>query len=31
MIEKDKDFIYDPDLVCDHFYTNGGATWKGIG
>ena len=24
-------YLYDPELVINHFYTEGGATWKGIG
>ncbi len=31
MVEIGNNFLYDPNLVCNHYYTNGGATWKGIG
>tara|TARA_B100000963_G_scaffold213021_1_gene185659 strand:- start:17575 stop:18231 length:657 start_codon:yes stop_codon:yes gene_type:complete len=31
MVDNNKKFLYDPDLVINHFYTKNGATWKGIG
>ena len=31
MIERKNNFLYDPSLIINHFYTKNGATWKGIG
>jgi hypothetical protein len=31
MVDNNKKFLYDPDLVINHFYTKNGATWTGIG
>ena len=24
-------FLYQPNIVCNHFFTKNGATWKGLG
>ena len=29
--EKNNNIIYNHEIECNHFYTNEGATWKGIG
>jgi rhamnosyltransferase len=31
MIDKHQHYIYIPTISINHFYTNNGATWKGIG
>jgi rhamnosyltransferase len=31
MVSKGYNYCYDPQLVCNHYYTTKGATWKGIG
>ena len=31
IVEKNHTYLYDPTLVCNHFYTKNGATWKGLG
>ena len=31
MIENGYRIKYDPSLVCKHYYTGDGATWKGVG
>ncbi|MDA8704219.1 glycosyltransferase [Flavobacteriaceae bacterium] len=31
IINKGNNFLYNPNLVCNHYYTSRGATWKGIG
>jgi len=31
MIEKDKEIYYNYDMKCHHYYTDRGATWKGVG
>ena len=31
LIKKGYSYWYTPELKCNHFYTNNGATWKGIG
>jgi len=31
MVAKGNKFLYNPDIICNHFYTKNGATWKGIG
>ena len=31
MVNKGYNFVYNPELVCNHFYTLNGATWKGMG
>ena len=31
IVKKGHIYFYDPSLVINHFYTEGGATWKGIG
>ena len=31
IINKGNNLLYNPNLVCNHFYTSRGATWKGIG
>lgn len=31
MVEGGKNFLYSPDMVCEHHWTPNGATWKGIG
>lgn len=31
LVDIGYDFLYTPELTCNHFYTTGGATWKGIG
>ena len=31
MIKKGHQVYYDSDMICNHFYTDNGATWKGIG
>ena len=31
IVNKGKTYLYMPELECYHYYTNGGATWKGIG
>ena len=30
-VKEGKKFLYNPDLICNHYYTKNGATWKGIG
>ena len=30
-VKEGKKFLYNPDIVCNHYYTKNGATWKGIG
>ncbi|MEC8175817.1 MAG: glycosyltransferase family A protein [Bacteroidota bacterium] len=30
IVEKDLTYLYDPNLVCYHFWTKNGATWKGL-
>ena len=31
ILNKGYDYLYNPDLSVNHFYTGNGATWKGIG
>ena len=31
MVSKGYNYYYDPQVVCNHYYTTNGATWKGIG
>ncbi len=31
MINKGHQVYYDSEMICNHFYTDNGATWKGIG
>ena len=31
MIENGTEIYYDPDISVNHFYTQEGATWKGVG
>lgn len=31
MIDKQQNYVYDPSISVNHFYTGNGATWKGIG
>ena len=31
MIKQGHDYLYDPKIQCNHFWTPKGATWKGIG
>jgi len=31
MVSKGHKYLYDPNLITNHFYTKNGATWKGIG
>jgi glycosyltransferase involved in cell wall biosynthesis len=31
MREQNKDYLYTGSLICNHYYTNNGATWKGLG
>ena len=31
ILNKGYDYLYNPDLSVNHFYTSNGATWKGIG
>tara|TARA_R110000744_G_scaffold93821_2_gene181218 strand:- start:1668 stop:2315 length:648 start_codon:yes stop_codon:yes gene_type:complete len=31
MVEKRFNYLYSNEQKCNHFYTEGGATWKGIG
>jgi glycosyltransferase involved in cell wall biosynthesis len=31
IVDQNHSFLYDPSLVCNHFYTKNGATWKGLG
>jgi len=31
MIQRGFDIVYDPSHIVNHFYTQNGATWKGIG
>ena len=31
LIQNKGTYLYDPRLEINHFYTEGGATWKGIG
>ena len=31
IISKGNNLLYNPNLVCNHYYTSRGATWKGIG
>jgi len=31
MVDQNYTYIYTPMLKCNHFYTNNGATWKGLG
>lgn len=31
MIENNHKIMYDPSMICDHHWTNNGATWKGLG
>lgn len=30
-VEDNMKYLYDPSIVCNHFYTEKGATWKGLG
>lgn len=30
-VKEGKKYLYNPNLICNHFYTKNGATWKGIG
>lgn len=29
--KTEKTYLYSPELVCEHHFTNNGATWKGLG
>jgi glycosyltransferase involved in cell wall biosynthesis len=31
IVKKRQKFLYDPELEADHYYTEAGNTWKGIG
>ena len=31
MVENGTEIYYDPDISVNHFYTQEGATWKGVG
>ena len=31
LVENKRKFLYEPRLQMNHFYTQAGATWKGIG
>lgn len=31
MRNRNENYLYDGKLTCNHFYTNNGATWKGLG
>jgi glycosyltransferase involved in cell wall biosynthesis len=31
MVEAGHKFLYKSDMICNHYWTSGGATWKGIG
>lgn len=31
MVDQNYNYIYTPVLKCNHFYTDNGATWKGLG
>lgn len=31
MVSKGHNYLYDPNLSVNHYYTKNGATWKGIG
>ena len=31
IIKKGYKFLYDPNIIVDHHYTENGNTWKGIG
>ena len=31
IVEKGYTYYYTPKIKCNHYYTNNGATWKGIG
>jgi glycosyltransferase involved in cell wall biosynthesis len=31
MVNGGKSFLYKSDMICKHYWTSGGATWKGIG
>ena len=31
MVSKEHNYLYDPNLSVNHYYTKNGATWKGIG
>lgn len=31
ILEQKKNYLYTPKIAVNHFYTMGGATWKGIG
>ena len=31
MVKAGRNFLYKSDMICNHYWTSGGATWKGIG
>ena len=31
IVDKGYQYLYDPKLEVNHFFTNNGATWHGIG
>jgi glycosyltransferase involved in cell wall biosynthesis len=31
IIQKNNKILYSPEYECNHFFTNNGATWKGVG
>ena len=31
IVEASQTYLYEPKLICNHFFTKNGATWKGLG
>jgi len=31
MVAEGYEFLYKSDMVCNHYWTSGGATWRGVG
>ena len=31
IVEANQTYVYEPKLICNHFFTKNGATWKGLG